>query len=100
MDIEGELLDKYFGIPESSLDEVFMTATDIVMYLEKISGHKFHSTAKLGVKLKQRFEPKAKKIDKISRRGYLVRYLAEGAYNPNDGGQVTEDQEDTDDLPF
>lgn len=94
MNVEGELLDKYLRAPISDSDYYsIMTATDIKIFLEKITGHRFMNTAKLGVIIKRRFPSATKQINGSTRKGYKV-------VEVDDGNPVANTVSNTTKSPF
>lgn len=101
--MEAELIDEWFQVPNNEYDGDYMTNTAIKDYLETRTKQKIWNSTKLGIELKNiGFRQKQKKINKINQRVYLVKLKKEPSNNVPDlnqpATQLTEPQ--TNNLPF
>lgn len=71
IDVELELINKYFSIPEDDSTATFMTSTDIKVYIEKLTNQRLDKN-RLGVHLNKLFEKKNKRLNGLPRKGFYV----------------------------
>ncbi len=86
--IETELLDEWFSVPENEHDGVLMTNTAIKDYIETRTKQKIFNPTKLGLELKKMgFLQGQKKINKTNHRVYRVVLKNEGPPLPHNNIQ-------------